>query len=499
MSIKLGASIVTKDLIFYLNASNQQNYILSEVEVLVVAGGGAGGGYGGNDGAGGGGAGGLIYSSSYPTTPGSAISVTVGNGGSGVGNAIRGNDGQNSVFGVLTAIGGGGGGTEGSLRDGKPGGSGGGAGGYGVKPGGAGTAGQGFAGGNCTAPGDGGGGGAGAVGQNGLTGTGGIGLLFNISGTPTYYAGGGGASGDKRNVRGGSGALGGFGGGGKGQDATNSIPPENGTNGLGGGGGAAAGSNPSFGAGTTLTSGAGGSGVVIVRYPGPQKATGGNTITQVGGYTIHTFTSTGTFTPLTVPVNGGVVYGLQDLSGNNNTITQSGGVTYSTANGGALVFDGINDYLATSATVEASTNSNLQTICGWMIGDGALFGSNANGIGQFHLRVSLSSNVLTYRVSYFGGIGGEVDDTVSVTSRSANNIVIVKTAAEKYDVYFNAEKVLSQVTKKATVSVNFYPGYYYSGVSWNGGTVSNYLIYNRALTAAEIQQNYNAQRGRFGV
>jgi len=39
---------------------------------------------------------------------------------------------------------------------------------------------------------------------------------------------------------------------------------------------------------------AGGSGIVIVRYVGDQRATGG-TVTSDSGYTIHTFTSSGTF------------------------------------------------------------------------------------------------------------------------------------------------------------------------------------------------------------
>jgi len=42
-------------------------------------------------------------------------------------------------------------------------------------------------------------------------------------------------------------------------------------------------------------SGNGGSGVVIIRYLGAQKGTGG-TVTSSGGYTIHTFTSSGTYT-----------------------------------------------------------------------------------------------------------------------------------------------------------------------------------------------------------
>jgi hypothetical protein len=44
-----------------------------------------------------------------------------------------------------------------------------------------------------------------------------------------------------------------------------------------------------------LAGGSGGSGVVIISYAGAQRGTGG-TVTSSGGYTIHTFTSSGTFT-----------------------------------------------------------------------------------------------------------------------------------------------------------------------------------------------------------
>ena len=36
------------------------------------------------------------------------------------------------------------------------------------------------------------------------------------------------------------------------------------------------------------------------------------------------------------------------------------------------------------------------------------------------------------------------------------------------------------------------------GRYWNG-KISNFKTYNRVLTAAEIQQNFNALRGRFGL
>jgi hypothetical protein len=40
---------------------------------------------------------------------------------------------------------------------------------------------------------------------------------------------------------------------------------------------------------------AGGSGIVIIRYAGGQIGSGG-TVTSAGGYTYHTFTSSGTYT-----------------------------------------------------------------------------------------------------------------------------------------------------------------------------------------------------------
>ena len=60
--------------------------------------------------------------------------------------------------------------------------------------------------------------------------------------------------------------------------------------GAGAGGGAGAADSTHSGA-----SGNGGSGIVIIRYFGAQRGTGG-TVTSSGGYTIHTFTSSGTYT-----------------------------------------------------------------------------------------------------------------------------------------------------------------------------------------------------------
>jgi hypothetical protein len=193
-----------------------------------------------------------------------------------------------------------------------------------------------------------------------------------------------------------------------------------------------------------------------------------------------------------------------DLSGNGNNGSLNGGVVFNPASSGFLVFDGVDNYVTTPVQIEAPTNSNLQTFSAWLVNaSGSVFGSSAASNGMSHLRITLDSvgNLIFFETAY-GGASGEGIDSVAVTPKIANNIVLVKTAAQKYDVYLNAEKVLNQVTKKATVNSLFYGGVYYfsSGVgNYHDGKVSNYMIYNRSLTQQEITQNYQAIKNRYGL
>ena len=262
------------------------------VEVLVVAGGGGGGAWVG----GGGGGGGVIYRPAFPVVPGTAYTVTVGGGGTGeynpgsYGGMPAATNGGNSVFGTLTALGGGRGGSWEPYRS-TTGGSGGGA-GWGA--GSDGTPGQGFAGGSARSDSTngyptGGGGGAGGPGEswelpstthpNGKSGAGGPGVFYNITGQERAYGGGGGGglhgSVTASNGRPGNG---GSGVGGRGDipnaDAgtgnpnnTSTLSPgtyptgENGVANTGGGGGGSG-----SGGGQQSRGGSGGSGVVYVRY-----------------------------------------------------------------------------------------------------------------------------------------------------------------------------------------------------------------------------------------
>ena len=270
------------------------------IEYLIVAGGGGGGNSGGSPiaGGGGGGAGGLLSSSL--ALQGGTYSVIVGGGGGPQGSGAPSSI-SNILIGTIQASGGGAGATgNGGSPQGANGGSGGGGAACGagvcINPG-QGISGQGFRGGSgvnyssgCGA----GGGGAAAAGGDAVAGNtpttaraGGNGRQSAIDGTLRFYAGGGGGGGNSQSFPPQFGGNGGSGGGGKGGGTSSRCGAAvAGTPNTGGGGGGAC-RNSGEGAG-------GGSGVVIIRYAGTPKATGG-TITQVDGFTIHKFTSNGNF------------------------------------------------------------------------------------------------------------------------------------------------------------------------------------------------------------
>tara|TARA_Y100001937_G_C7124090_1_gene334057 strand:- start:563 stop:2338 length:1776 start_codon:yes stop_codon:yes gene_type:complete len=247
-------------------------------EYVVVAGGGSGGAGEG----GGGGAGGFLTNfggTAINLQGGERYTITVGGGGAGVSGSPKqqgttGGDSSLSGTGITTITSNGGGGGGGASQNGRDGGSGGGA--SNSDQGGSGTSGQGNDGGDGTRCG---GGGASAAAADGTETNGGDGLATSITGTPQTFAGGGG---------GGHGPTsGGAGGGTGGADNPNSSSPSPANTG-GGSGGA-----------NDVSSGNGGSGIVILRlatslYTG--NITGSPNVSTSGSDTIIKFTGSGTYT-----------------------------------------------------------------------------------------------------------------------------------------------------------------------------------------------------------
>jgi hypothetical protein len=515
-------------LVLALDAGNTKNYNLTEVEYLIVAGGGSGGSY-----VGGGGGGGGVLQGSFVVGQ-QSYTITVGAGGASAGSIsvaqnIQGNNGGNSSAFGFTAVGGGGGGRYAHIA-GSSGGSGGGSGGFqdGSSSGGAGTSGQGNAGGGTIGPrprgftGGGGGGGAGTAGQtstNALNtgGNGGDGIISYILGVPYYFGGGGGGGNYADGSRPGNGGLGGGGGGSSnsanvsgvgGGSAINNTSGGNGSptgdpNNLGGNGAANSGGGGG-GNGHYGLSGAGGSGIVIVRYPGPQKAIGG-TVTSVGGYTIHTFTTVGstTFTPL-VATNNSAILGLADFSGRNNFATASG-PTYSSGNGGSLSFDGVDDEVQLPGT---NFSLNTMTISAWNYSsnyaqNGFMFEKTTNGTVNTQYSLFFNGdNTIYYRTKAVSTEDLTVNTTTAgVVNNQWNNVVATFDGTNKR-IYVNGILRATSANLTGTVTQNT------SGIALIGrhgnpssypfnGRIAQTQIYNRALSAAEIQQNYNALKGRY--
>jgi len=257
------------------------------LKVLVIAGGGGGGG--GFEG-GGGGAGGLLYSGFYYVTPGVPIQVIIGQGGHGARRNSLPENGGNTIFGTLTAIGGGAGASEqntSSIGPASVGANSGGSGGGGswgapsgnnIYPPGSGTTGQGNSGGAGFASPyiGGGGGGAATAGWDAsyaYAGNGGDGRSWSIMGvTKTYCGGGGGSLRGSGYSSGGAGGGGGGNGNGTGANATY----------YGSGGGAGGGN------GTACMGGDGFQGIVLVEvnvdpYPTPILQNPGNQNLVAGG------------------------------------------------------------------------------------------------------------------------------------------------------------------------------------------------------------------------
>lgn len=390
------------------------------VDYLVVGGGGAGGSctYFTASG-GGGGAGGVLIGTNQYLTP-QSYSITVGGGGTpGAGNSnVDGGSGGNSLFGsIATATGGGGGCHGGNGGVGVNGGSGGG----GYITAGTGVAGQGYAGGiNTSTFGNniyalGGGGGASEVGASSSgtqSGNGGAGVSNSYSGSAVTYGGGGGAGGlNGRTTNG----TGGAGGGGNGGLNTNGVAATANT-GSGGGG-----SGNGTSAGQGYAGGAGGSGIVIIRYlTSPSQA-----ITLVGdaaGRVAVSHTSPTAF--LHLPSSSG--------AGNFAPLKFTSGTNLTTAEAGAVEYDGTRLYYTTSTPTRITLlGHNLG-----LSGGSTLIGGSASGE---NLTLKSTSHATKGKILFGTSAYDEVNNRLGLGTTTPGYLLTVngQPAANGYTAFTN--------------------------------------------------------------
>jgi len=194
------------------------------------------------------------------------------------------------------------------------------------------------------------------------------------------------------------------------------------------------------------------------------------------------------------------------VNSNNGTLTN--GPIFNSGNGGYFGFDGTDDFVAvsnlglSSNTIEGWFNSADNTQGGSSGGTiVSIFGNytpNAGAVGKYTY-IGVIPN-LTFRID--DGVNSHVG--IATVSYSANiwyNVAITYNASNgAAKAYVNGEEVgVNNFTEDITFdSVDYDIAKSVNGNCFNGD-VALTKVYNRALSAVEIKQNYNAVKNRFGL
>lgn len=185
-----------------------------------------------------------------------------------------------------------------------------------------------------------------------------------------------------------------------------------------------------------------------------------------------------------------------DLSGSGNNGTLVNGVTYMSANGGAMVFDGVND--AMSAVTLGNPNGQLT----------CEIGMNYNNKGNSHnifdrnssrpmLWVDLEGRL---ELSFGTSSGGLTSANVYAGQNIIATAVYNSVSTPGIQLYINGSLVDIQNTTHVTwPNPSTFTLFNRDAVYNFSGKVFFIRFYNRALTAQEILQNSNSTRGRFGI
>ena len=189
-----------------------------------------------------------------------------------------------------------------------------------------------------------------------------------------------------------------------------------------------------------------------------------------------------------------------DLTSNSHDLTLINGPTYSSTDGGLIDFDGANDYATTSgsSTVSISASQDF-SFDAWIKIDDTGINSIFN-IGDY----SLLTGFVFYTASPTGNLSVYTNNTFAFSSgavtANAWAHVALSRSGSTVTVYLNTSSV-GTFTQSAALSGQFdlaiskYGGSYSNA---HNGKISNARLYiGKALTSAEVTQNYNALKNRY--
>lgn len=236
---------------------------------------------------------------------------------------------------------------------------------------------------------------------------------------------------------------------------------------------------------------------IQVRLDGPNSGGAEQTIWWDGLQIERVPSGTTTPTPFTSVYHGGSVYKNLVSSSNNGTL-----VSTPIYDNGSFKFDGVDDYISIPHTTTLDPSLTM-TLSAWVkvtnfVANMSIFGKGdrLSGSGGYDFRIDSNSqlNLVKYFIS-----DQRVNLSTTLNTNTWYNIVAVQSISQ-VDYYINGSNVgfyLNSTPYQKNTSE-----FAIARDRWNiytPATISSINFYNRVLTATEVQQNFNAQRSRFGV
>ena len=202
-----------------------------------------------------------------------------------------------------------------------------------------------------------------------------------------------------------------------------------------------------------------------------------------------------------------------DLSGNSRTGTLTNGPAYSSANGGSIVFDGTNDYVDVTNTITAFSYANTSfTVSIWFkqstLSNGALI-SKGGAVGGWSIWAVNDGTIVSYMKNGSSADNYDRYTSAVITANTWINITAIFTTNTTVAANNSVINYVNGIVNTGTIVVG--SGAYGSETSTNlfigrrttspyfNGNIGTVQIFSRALTAAEVLQNFDATRTRFGI
>ncbi|WP_339627166.1 BspA family leucine-rich repeat surface protein [uncultured Winogradskyella sp.] len=202
-----------------------------------------------------------------------------------------------------------------------------------------------------------------------------------------------------------------------------------------------------------------------------------------------------------------------DISGNSNHGTLQNGVAFTSVNDGAMVFDGVNDYFVTNNNLDLSNTDKLtiQIILKTASSSSEMVMEHSTDWNSYNAFGIISNNLSNKMQITDHNQGYNVSNSVASINNNNWHLFTATTdrslnAADQNLIYIDgntANKVnvanLINDNNGNFTSHKLYISTRAGSSLYFNGTIAQVLIYNRVLTAAEIEKNYNAIKLKYGL